>query len=384
MTVMRPMMRPSKPGLQRIAYCVLRKGAFPTQYAIRITLLLLTILTISASSPTAFAQEVDTPPAYVEDVTNAGTTAAAVLQIGVGARAQAMGNAAVTGGADATVLAWNPAAAALLDGQVHVAFDHTRWMIDTQLDYVGMVFKLPGLGTLGLSVLNFQMVDDQPVRTIDQPGGTGETYSASDLALAATYAASLTDRFSAGVTARYVRETLWHETASAVAFDLGVTYRTQLPGLSLAASLANFGGDLRLDGRDLLRPYDDDPEHFSNDQLNAKLTTDAFSLPLTFRFGMAYAPVRTEWHRVTLAADWMHPSDNSEAVNLGVEYTFGGTFSLRGGTVALFEKDRTGGTTLGLGVQRRLLGGLGVSADYTYAHWGILDGTHRLTLAVSR
>ncbi len=333
----------------------------------------------------ARAQETDRPPQnYVDDVTNAGTSAAAFLQIGVGARAQAMGNAATAMGADPTALFWNPAAVAGLGGNVHVAFDHTRWLADTQLDYVGAVFNLAGVGSIGLSILNFQMIDEQPVRTVDQPEGTGEFYSAADLALAATYAVALTDRFSAGLTGKYVRESLWNETASTFALDLGVTYRTKLPGLFLAASIANFGGDMRMDGRDLLRPYDDDPENHSNDQLNARLDTDAFSLPLHFRFGLGYELAAGDLHRLTLAADLLHPSDNTEAVNLGAEYTFWDTISLRGGMTALFERDRTGGATFGLGVQRKLLGGLGLGADYTYADWGILEATHRITITVSR
>lgn len=333
----------------------------------------------------AAAQEDDTRPRnYVDGVTNAGTSAAAFLQIGVGARAQAMGNAATAVGRDATALFWNPAAIATLGGTVHVAFDHTNWLADTYLDYVGMVVNLPGVGALGLSVTNFQMVDEQPVRTILQPEGTGAFYSASDLGLAATYAVALTDRFAAGVTAKYVRETLWHETADAFAADLGVTYRTKLPGLFLAASISNFGGDLKLDGRDLMRPYDDDPGNFSNDQLNARLDTDAFSLPLYFRFGLAYELRAGDLHQFTAVADLLHPSDNTEAVNLGAEYTFWDTISFRGGYAALFERDRTGGATFGLGVQRRLLGGLGLAADYTYADWDVLDATHRITIAISR
>ena len=55
--------------------------------------------------PVAQAQEVDSPGAnFVEDVSNAGTSAAAFLQIGVGARAMAMGNAGTTLVRDATVL----------------------------------------------------------------------------------------------------------------------------------------------------------------------------------------------------------------------------------------------------------------------------------------
>lgn len=333
----------------------------------------------------ARAQEDDRAPQnYVDDVTNAGTSAAAFLQIGVGARAQAMGNAATAMGRDATSLFWNPASVAGLDGMVNVAFDHTNWLADTQLDYVGAVFNLSGIGAVGLSILSFQMVDEQPVRTIDQPEGTGEFYSASDLVLAATYAVALTDRFSAGLTGKYVRESLWNETASAMAVDLGVTYRTKLPGFFLAASISNFGGDLRMEGRDLLRPYDEDPEHFSNDQLNARLDTDAFSLPLHFRFGLGYELKAGDMHQLTLAADLLHPSDNTEAINLGAEYLFWNTIAFRGGFTSLFERDRTGGGTFGLGVQRKLLGGIGLAADYTYAEWGVLDATHRITISVSR
>ncbi len=324
------------------------------------------------------------PQNYVDEVTNAGTSAAAFLQIGVGARAQAMGNAATADGRDATSMYWNPASITNLEGMVNVAFDHTNWLAETKLDYLGAVFNFGGIGSLGISVVNFQMIDEQPVRTIDLPEGTGEFYSASNLALAATYAMALTDRFSAGVTGKYVRESLWNESASAMAVDFGVTYRTKLPGLFLAASISNFGSDMKLDGRDLLRPHDDDPENYSNDQLNVRLDTDKFSLPLHFRFGVAYALTPSDLHRFTLAADFLHPSDNSEAINLGAEYVFWDTFAFRGGYASLFERDRTGGATFGLGVQRKLLGGIGFSADYTYADWGLLENTHRITIAISQ
>ena len=336
-----------------------------------------------ALPPSGYAQEDDRPQNYVEDVTNAGTSSAPFLEIGVGARAQAMGNAGAALPRDATSLYWNPAAAAGLTDMVNVTFDHTSWLANTTLDYVAAVFSFPGVGSLGFSVMSFDMVDEQPVRTILQPAGTGETYSASDLALAATYAARLTSRFSVGITGKYVQETLWHEKASNYAVDLGIVYETNLPGLSLAASLSNFGGDLQLNGRDLLRPIDDDPSNFSNDKLNARLATDEFSLPLQFRFGFGYQ-VASSMHRLTLAADLLHPSDNSEAVNLGAEYTFFDTISFRGGLVALFEADRTGGSTFGVGLQHRVLGQLGVAADYTYATWGILNNTHRVTVSISR
>lgn len=336
------------------------------------------------SAAPVLAQEVDEPPGYVDGVTNAGTSAAAFLQIGVGARAQAMGNAGTVVVNDATAMFWNPASVATMDGTAHLAFDHTDWLADTKLDYIGAVLPISANSSVGLSVLSFQMVNESPVRTVDQPEGTGEFYSASDLALGLTYGVELTDRFAAGLTGKYVNEQLWNESASAFAVDLGIRYRTTLPGLNLAASISNFGGDMQLGGRDLLRPFDDDPGNSSNDQLNVRLDTDTYSLPLYFRFGLGYEQSFGDIHRVVLATDLLHPSDNSEAVNVGAEYTFWDTLSLRGGALALFEEDRTGGFSLGGGVQRRVVGGIRLTADYAYAQWGVLNDTHRFTVSISR
>ena len=330
-----------------------------------------------------WGQEVDRPMNFVEDVTNAGTSATAFLEIGVGGRAQAMGNAGVALAHDASSMFWNPSAAVALDGSVLVSFDHTEWLANTKLEHVAAVLVLPRIGALGLSVMSFDIVDQAPVRTILQPEGTGEFYSASDLALTLTYAARLTPRFMVGISGKIIQEILWHEKARAYAFDLGMTYHTNLPGLSLAAGLANFGSDMKLEGRDLRRPFDDDPINFSNDKLNVNLQTDAFSLPLLFRFGIAYQ-LGTSMHRMTLAADVLHPSDNSEAVNAGLEYTFIDIISFRAGLASYFETDRTGGYTFGMGLQRRVFGQLGITIDYAYATWGILNATHRFTVTLAR
>lgn len=346
--------------------------------AIRIAMFTVFLTPVAVSG-----QEVDQPVNFVEDVTNAGTSAAPFLEIGVGARAQAMGNAGAALAHDASSMFWNPSAAIALDKSVLVSFDHTSWIADTRLAHVAAVFILPRFGALGLSVMSFDIVDEAPVRTILQPEGTGEFYSASDLALSLTYATRLTPRFMAGISGKIVQETLWHETATAYALDLGMTYHTNLPGLSLAAGLSNFGSGMKLEGRDLRRPFDDDPSNFSNDKLNVNLQTDEFSLPLLFRFGIAYS-LETSLHGMTIAADVLHPSDNTEAVNVGFEYTFLETISFRAGLASYFEVDRTGGYTFGMGLQRELFGQFGIAMDYAYATWGVLNATHRLTVTLAR
>jgi len=354
------------------------------RYVAQLTVILLCSLIAGLWLPYRVAgQEEDRPVNFVEDVTNAGTSAAAFLEIGVGGRAQAMGNAGVALAYDASSMFWNPAAASAMEEKVLVSFDHTAWFANTQLEYVAAVLDLPRIGAFVLSVLNFQIVDQAPVRTILQPEGTGEFYSASDLALSLTYAARLTPRFMAGLSGKIIQETLWNEQARAFAFDLGMIYRTNLPGLSLAAGLANFGTGMRIEGRDLRRAFDDDPRNFSNDKLNVNLQTDTFSLPLLFRFGIAYQR-QASVHRMTLAADVLHPSDNSESVNAGLEYTFMDAVSFRAGVASYFERDRTGGYTLGMGLYHELLGQLGITVDYAYATWGVLNATHRFTVTLAR
>nr|HPI73656.1 hypothetical protein [bacterium] len=66
---------------------------------------------------------------FVADVSGVGTGAAAFLEIGVGARAMAMGGAYTSIANDATALYWNPAGIAWMNG-VQCELAHNEWLID--------------------------------------------------------------------------------------------------------------------------------------------------------------------------------------------------------------------------------------------------------------
>ena len=92
---------------------------------------------------------------------------------------------------------------------------------------------------------------DDKVRTVDQPEGTGEYFSAGDLAFGISYARKLTDRFSIGFTAKYIQESIWHMSSSAFAIDAGTIFRTDLfGGMVIGASISNFGTSMKLSGID--------------------------------------------------------------------------------------------------------------------------------------
>ncbi len=322
------------------------------------------------------------PAQFVSDVSNVGTTAAPFLEIGVGARAIGMGGAFVATANDASALYWNVAGIAQLK-RPEVLFVRTNWLADIRFDYAGAVLPLGGYGSLGASLTSLSM-GEMMVRTVEEPEGTGERFSASDMALAVSYGFHLTDRFSFGITAKYIYQRIWKETAQGFAVDVGTLFRTGLKGLRIGAALSNFGTDMQMGGDNLLVYHDIDPYKLgNNDRIFAELKTDKWPLPLIFQAGMAIEPWETEKQRLTLAVDALHPIDNTESINVGMEYAFREQFFLRGGYRNLFLRDAEEGFTLGAGFHIRFLGNFRVQLDYAYADFGRLQNVQRFSINVA-
>lgn len=311
-----------------------------------------------------------------QSVSKVGTTAGEFLQIGVGARASALGNAFVASVDDASALYWNPAGLAHMRGAEMIA-THSEWLGDINFDYLGVGLELGAMGTLGFS-LTMLSVPEMLVRTEDRQDGTGETFDAADMAVGVSYGRAITDRFSVGVTGKFIQQRIWHASAKAFALDLGVQFRTDFfGGLTIGAALYNFGTDLRMNGRDLRTFVDPDLRQLgNNNRIPVNYEMDAFSLPLNFQFGITARPVQTRMHQVMISVDALHPSSNRESVNLGVEYGFQERVFLRGGFQALFLHDQEGGLSGGVAVHQQLFeGGLG-KLDYAYRANGRLGGIH--------
>jgi hypothetical protein len=318
---------------------------------------------------------------FTEGVSNVGTTSAAFLNIGVGARAIAMGSAFTAVADDATALFWNPAGIGRCK-RAEVTFNHSDWLLDVYHEYIGAILPA-GRHCFGASVTYLGM-PDQIVRTIEHPEGNGNFYNAADLAIAASYAFEFTDQFAMGFTGKYIRQQIYNTSASAIAIDFGAIYQpSSIKWLKLGMQISNFGSDLKLNGKDLSQKIDIDPKHHTNTRLPASLDTDAFSLPLIFRFGIATTLVKTKYHKFLTAIDMIHPSNNSESLNLGAEYVFLGGFSIRTGYESLFERDYdvTGGMTIGGGIKLYTLGML-VIFDYAYRDFGVLENVSRFSFGI--
>ena len=318
---------------------------------------------------------------FVSNVSNVGTSSAVFLNIGVGARAVAMGSAFTAVANDATALYWNPAGISQCQ-HPEITFNHSDWLLDVYHEFAGAVLPA-GRHYFGLGVTYLGM-PDQIVRTIDEPEGTGDFYNASDLALAVSYAYQFTDRFTMGFTGKYIQQQIYNSTGSAGAIDLGAIYQpSKMPWLKLGMQIANFGTDICFSGRDLAEKIDIDPKHNSSDRLPTSLDTDAFSLPLIFRFGLAINILNSKTNKFITAVDMIHPSNNTESVNVGAEYIFKGIFALRAGYQSLFERDyeTTGGFTMGAGLTFYTNGML-IIFNYAYRDFGILDDVSRVSFGL--
>jgi hypothetical protein len=309
--------------------------------------------------------------------------AAPFLEIPVSARALSMGGAFTGVANDASSLFWNPAGIARLT-QHEVIFQHTNWIADTKFDYAGLVISLGELGTIGASFTALSM-DDMLVRTEQFPEGTGLYFSAGDIAVSLAYARNLTDRFSIGFNVKYINQRIWHETAQGFALDIGTLFVTDFfGGMRIGGTLSNFGTNMKMDGADLRQFHAIDPTKLgTNQRIPESIETDSWPLPLNFQFGLATEIVKSEKHRLTVAIDALHPSDNYESINVGGEYAFQDMFFARGGYQSLFLKDGEGGLSLGAGLKGEIpFTNASVMIDYSFNDFGRLKGVHTVSLGV--
>jgi len=324
---------------------------------------------------------------YAETPNRVGTTAANFLEIGYGPAALAMGDAYVSVASDLTSAYWNPAGLAFME-QGEAVFITQPWILDVNTSYAAVGIPIETMGTLALSLIHMGY-GDMEVTTLSRQDGTGEIFDANEFAATLSYGRAITDWFAFGAGVKYVSSQIWQVTGSAIAFDLGVLVKTeyfsptsdQKNGLKIGMSISNYGTKMQYDGINLLNPIDILPDENGNyKDVPGQFRLSSWELPLIFRVGVSLNPIVTENHTVTVAVDALHPNNNSESINLGIEYgvkvaTFGKLF-LRGGYRALFMNSSEFGLTAGAGFEMYVLGNTSICVDYAYRDIGILGSVN--------
>jgi opacity protein-like surface antigen len=279
------------------------------------------------------------------------------------------------GHGDASSALTNPAS--IMDVKnIDVAFTQMNWLVDIAY-YSGAVVK--NFGKWGNIGVNFIYVDygDMPRtenrRLINETGQyTGQvqqilddgTYSANDYAIGLSYARQITDRFQVGGSIKYVSETLDDASAGAVSIDIGTVFYTGLKTFRIAMTGRNFGADTQ----------------FLSYNTRIGVPAVQVKMPMVFTLGGAVDLLEggeDNPHLLTVAAEFVHPNDGPEKVNVGAEYTFMSFASLRGGYRFNYDEE---GLTLGAGLKVKPRGNLTVAINYAYIDFGRLNSVNMFTL----
>ncbi len=302
-----------------------------------------------------------------------GTSSMQFLKVVSTARGAAMGSsyASLANGAEAVY--WNPAR--LTTGPRHsIAVDRVNWFVDVAHHAFAYSGKLGQLGSFGIhayftdvGAIEETTVDDLGFvssggQQVYNPGLTGATFTPRSYVVGVSYARELTDRFSAGLSAKYAHEDLWLSSAGVPLFDFGISYGTGFRSVQIGASVVNFGPPVEFE-------------------------SESYPAPMTFRIGVSADVVGlngllqapSDVNRLTVSYDLIQPNDYDQQWAAGLEYMFMDRLAIRGGYQFNFDLESF---SLGAGF-RQPLGKIQLAVDYAYSDMdSFFDAVHRFSLSI--
>ena len=287
------------------------------------------------------------------DFTKAGSAGLQFLKIGVGGRESAMGEAFTSLSDDVNAVFWNVAGIGFVTDP-QLTFSHTNWLVESTHDAFAVAIPMKSF-VIGLSAISFKIKEFEET-TVLEPNGTGNMVGAGDYLVGLSLARRFTDKLTIGLQIKYVQEVLDNRSFENMLFDIGTIYHTGFRDLKLAFALQHFGPDM-------------------------VLAEQQFRTPLLFRVGASDKIVASDFHRLVASIELVHPTDASEWINTGVEYTFMNILALRGGYQANDKEQRL---TSGFGIMVPEIGKIKTNVDYAYGSFGdIFGATRRLTISLS-
>jgi len=266
----------------------------------------------------------------------AGSVGALFLKLGVSPRAAAMGNTYVAVADDITGVFLNPVSIVNLEGcQFFVS--ELDYLVDMKA--VAGVFSFPmppRIGGVGAVHYTGFLSGDMKMTTAEDIDGeaTDRDFSWNDLAVGATYARNFTDKFSVGLSAKYVRTDVAKYYSQTFAFDVGTLYKTGFRHLRLGMSATNFGPDMKFNGK------------YANTYISGIWRVSVpeeygyYPLPISLQVGIADELYTNEQLRLTGALDFSHPNDLAERIHVGAELAYNEMLFLRGGFFMDMDKSK--------------------------------------------
>ena len=306
-------------------------------------------------------------------LTKLAQTGLKFLDVCVGARPAAMGEAYTMVGNDVNAIFHNPAGIAQMKAEkIDLSFCKINWIANTSIDAFGMLANFGSWGNFGFSLI-----------TPDYGGIIGTRVSGTELGYIETglldvggfsaglaYGRRLTDKFMIGAVVKYCSENLgenlfaltsaqdstWIEKnkVSTVAYDLGTIFYPGFKSFRLGMYIRNFSGAVKYKESD-------------------------FQLPLTFKMGVAMDILdffgEHPDNSFVVDIDAVHPRDYTERLHVGGEFWYKNMLALRGGYKFNYDEE---GITLGVGINAG-----GIKLDYAYSEFGVFDNVNRISLGIS-
>lgn len=275
----------------------------------------------------------------------------AFLKLGISGRGIAMSDAlvALAGGASATY--YNPAGVLTPgNGTTEFLLTHKEWIQDIRTQVLGVSVQLDSRNALGFGI-NTTTVADIPIYT--RPGPAEGSFTSRDFAMSASYARSLSEDLTVGITGKFLFEKIFVDEASGFAVDVGALYQTPLEGVKVGLAVANLGG-------------------------MSAMRNEKLKLPALVRVGPAFTLKLDDLNSTALAATdmvYVFP-EKRVSLNIGSEFLINGSVAVRAGY-------QPGSTARGL------TGGLGVfygflSLDYAIASLSSnLGAGHTFSLTIT-
>lgn len=359
----------------------------------------------------AVAMALATPAAAqgTNDNTAYGGSSGEFLLIGAGARGQALGGAYAALATDLTAMYYNPAGLAQL-ARPGIMLSTSAYIADTRYSWVGLGYPLSGgARSLGISLGSFGY-GDQPIYTVADPEGTGEKYSVRQTFISGTYSQNFSDRFSAGISLKFINDRLGSAKANGFAVDFGTNFHASVGARPIRASfvIQNLGTNLEHSGEDLIvgvtRPPPLGTVDIPQEPQSAVLQSTAWTLPVLFRVGVAIDLVTQGSNRLTVLSEFTQPNNTKPGAGAGFEWSMSNIaqrgFSVAArGSYSIQPDNQTSDLVIGIPTRESsssftsdglaLGGGIEYSRgttrlgfDYAWKDFGSLGSTNFLTFTV--
>lgn len=292
-----------------------------------------------------------------------GTSSLQFLKIESSARAAAMSGAFVSVATGSNGSFWNPALL-IKSNQFDFGINHTIYLFETNLTSFSTIYPVSSsisVGLFGLYMDYGEIVETQedllgfnPDGTYN-PGLTGRILNPMSMYVGVSGAFRLTDRFTFGLSTRFLREDLVEAAVNSWSVDGGFLFESGIKSINMGVAVRNFGPEV-------------------------KFGQMSFPIPMTIDIGVSAYLISPEpalitmpgMHRLLVSGSLQHPRDDDQQFKVGLEYSMDERYYLRGGYKFNYDTERW---AIGAGIRF-----LYFDLDYSYSDFGqYLDGVNRFS-----